>query len=420
MQFKGSVRAPGDKDPGVRVVLEIDEYHLEFRRDSELIGRYYLADVEVARDIGERFILFLGDDEVEFLADDALQFAYGGVTAMQDAWLAAQKKKRRHRRAAEAAARKKDEEPIRELETVSRPVHVSDSDTLRSRRLQAGSKPPQTASGRLTPGLRPAAPVDKPMERPVEKPAQTATEKPADTPIHNRKARKQSPPEHVAPAAESAAAPFETEKETTGPPVRAKATATPKGPRKSTAAAGRQPRAANTSRGPRPADPDESTPMATQGTAAPNAYTPAQDSAATAAHRQEAAPEPPEEDDTSLAALRKKITEARARDGEDLGRVRVPQPASARQLAPESAEPDLETAGGRVTNGVDGAEGQVRYAQAGHHPFETSTGLLSKLRRQPKRPVNHVHSFKESGSSVGLVRRVCIECSFVSIGSDDD
>ena len=75
MQFKGSVRAPGDKAPGVRVVLEIDEYHLEIRRDSELIGRYYLADVEVARDIAERFILFLGDDEVEFLADDALQFA---------------------------------------------------------------------------------------------------------------------------------------------------------------------------------------------------------------------------------------------------------------------------------------------------------------------------------------------------------
>ena len=88
-----------------------------------------------------RFILFLGDDEVEFLADDALQFAYGGVTAMQDGWLAAQKKKRRHRRAAEAAARRKD--GARPLETVSpieRPLHVSDSDTVRNRRRQAGSK----------------------------------------------------------------------------------------------------------------------------------------------------------------------------------------------------------------------------------------------------------------------------------------
>jgi hypothetical protein len=61
----------------------------------------------------------------------------------------------------------------------------------------------------------------------------------------------------------------------------------------------------------------------------------------------------------------------------------------------------------------------VRFAPEGHHPAETSTGLLAKLRRQPKPPTDHVHKFKESGSSVGLVRRVCVECSYVSIGSDD-
>ena len=124
-----------------------------------------------------------------------------------------------------------------------------------------------------------------------------------------------------------------------------------------------------------------------------------------------------EEEDTSLAARRKKITEARAKDVEDLGRVRVPEPVSARQREAETGNPMSSRLREESANGSDG---DVRYAQAGHHPFETSTGLLSKLRRQPKRPVNHVHNFKESGSSVGLVRRVCIECSFVSIGSDDD
>ena len=125
---------------------------LKFDRDSELFGRYYLADVEVARDIAERFILFLGDDEVEFLADDALQFAYGGVTAMQDAWLEAQKKKRRHRRAAEAAARRKDDEP--------RSVDLDDagrgatSPCLRVRRR------PQTASASGSP--HPPDPVARP------------------------------------------------------------------------------------------------------------------------------------------------------------------------------------------------------------------------------------------------------------------
>ena len=72
------------------------------------MGRWYLADVEVVRDIAERFKLFLGPDEMEFLADDALTFAYEGVTRMQQGWVNAQKKKRRHRRAAADSARRKD------------------------------------------------------------------------------------------------------------------------------------------------------------------------------------------------------------------------------------------------------------------------------------------------------------------------
>ena len=394
------------------MVLEIDDYHLEFRRDSELIGRYYLADVEVARDIAERFILFLGEDEVEFLADDALQFAYGGVAAMQDAWLAAQKKKRRHRRAAEVAARRKDEEPRLELETVSRSLHVSDSDTLRNRRLRAGSKPPQTAvPDRRTPAVKPAIPVETHAEPPMESPT--------DAPTHTRKARRQSPPDHLTPATEvESVAPLESEEEAAERPVRAKKAASPRTPRKSAAATGRQPRPAKNSRGSLPADLDESTPIATTAAAEPIATRPARDSVTEAPRKgiDAAAEVAPEEEDTSLAARRKKITEARAKDVEDLGRVRVTEAFSARQRGAETGDPEVDPA---PVRGANGSDGDVRYAQAGHHPFETSTGLLSKLRRQPKRPVNHVHTFKESGSSVGLVRRVCIECSFVSIGSDD-
>ncbi len=415
MQFKGSVRAPGDKDPGIRVVLEIDEYHLEFRRDSELIGRYYLAEVEVARDIAERFILFLGDDEVEFLADDALQFAYGGVAAMQDGWLAAQKKKRRHRRAAEAAARRKDDEPVPESETVSRPIHVSDSDTLRSRRLQTGAKPPApVASGRRTPGVKPAAPIETPAEEHEE----TAAEKQTGTPTHTRKARRQSPLDYPAPdvEVEPAVATFATEGAATEP-VQPKRAASPKAPRKSAAATGRQPKASKTEAGSLVPDAVESIPTASP-MADSVAHSVTRDSASEAPAREAVASKAadPSEDDTSLAARRKKITDA-TKGGEDLGRVRVPEPISARARGTESGQPEVEPGRAKSTNGSDG---DVRYAQAGHHPFETSTGLLAKLRRPPKRPVNHVHNFKESGSSVGLVRRVCIECSFVSIGSNDE
>ena len=249
-------------------MLEIDEYHLEFRRDSELIGRYYLADVEVARDIAERFILFLGEDEVEFLADDALQFAYGGVAAMQDAWLAAQKKKRRHRRAAEVAARRKDEEPRRELETVSRPLHVSDSDTLRNRRLRAGSKPPPTASpDRRAPGMKPALPAETYAEE-VGGKAEGLPDPHPQSPqavasrlcFAGRRGRVDRCSARVRGAADE-------------PSIQAKKAASPRAPRKSAAAAGRQPRSVKNSRGSLRHDSDESTPVTSTAAAEPVATT---------------------------------------------------------------------------------------------------------------------------------------------------
>ena len=401
MQFKGSVRAPGDKDPGVRVVLEIDEYHLEIRRDSELIGRYYLADVEVARDIAERFILFLGDDEVEFLADDALQFAYGGVTAMQDGWLSAQKRKRRHRRAAEDAARRKDGERPMEIEApVARPVYVSDSDTIRSRRSQVAGKSPEPAAPAAPertftakkPDTIPQAPPEKRVDRRARKEVAAAK---ASLPVEV--------PESVAPAGPQVApVPVERGPETPEPTAPAKPAAAPrrrsKGDKDSVSIA---------------AGPGDSSPK-------DDAATMEAFRAGAATETVSAEAEPEELVDTSLAARRRKITaDAKPRGPDDLGRVRVPEPVSgtvARESRTEASATLVEPTRAKIQVDSD----DVRFAQEGHHPSETSTGLLAKLRRQPKLPTDHVHKFKEAGSSVGLVRRVCTECAYVSIGSDDN
>ena len=398
MQFKGSVRAPGDKDPGVRVLLEIDEYHLEIRRDSELIGRYYLADVEVARDIAERFILFLGDDEVEFLADDALQFAYGGVTAMQDGWLSAQKRKRRHRRAAEDAARRKDGgRPMAIEAPAARPVFVSDSDTIRSRRRQVAGKSPEPAAPERTTAKKtapiPQAPAEKRADRKARKDVAAAKVSPLA-----------EAPESVAPAGRDvAAAPVPVEGGLQTPE--------PTAPAKSTAASRRRPRG----------DEDTVSIAAGPGDSRPNdaaTVQPFRAGAATETVPTEAEPEVLV--DTSLAARRKKITaDAKPKGPDDLGRVRVPEPVSARE-ARESRTEASATLVEPTRAKIQADSDEVRFAQEGHHPSETSTGLLAKLRRQPKLPTDHIHKFKEAGSSVGLVRRVCIECAYVSIGSDDN
>ena len=415
MQFKGSVRAPGDKDPGVRVVLDIDEYHLEIRRDSELIGRYYLADVEVARDIAERFILFLGDDEVEFLADDALQFAYGGVTAMQDGWLSAQKRKRRHRRAAEDAARRKDgERPVEAEAQAARPVYVSDSDTIRSRRRQVAGNAPDPATPEPTVTAPPGAPI---IQAPPEKRA-------------DRRERKEVAAAKVTPPVEVAGTSPPAKEEAPVPPIPvAKSPQTPEpiAPAKP-AAAGRRSRGgkAPASVASRLGDSSSNDHEAVMGASrtepadvvpaapGPAAAVPAAPESVAAATELEVPV------DTSLAARRRKITDdAKPKGLGDLGRVRVPEPVAgrtARDSRTEARATLVETTRAKVA--VDGED--VRFAQQGHHPSETSTGLLSKLRRQPKLPDNHVHKFKESGSSVGLIRRVCTECAYVSIGSDDD
>jgi hypothetical protein len=400
VQFKGSVRAPGDKDPGVRVVLEIDEYHLEIRRDSELIGRYYLADVEVARDIAERFILFLGEDEVEFLADDALQFAYGGVTAMQDGWLSAQKRKRRHRRAAEEAARRKDGERPMETEVpVARPVYVSDSDTIRNRRRQVAGKSPEPAAPERTFTAESPAIPQPPPGKGAHRTARKAVA-----------AAKASPP---LDAEETVASPME---EMPAAPVAVVGsgpeTPEPRASAEPAAATRRRPKGA---KGPVPIAAGQGDSSLREDSATVEASrTGAAAETAPAEAEPEAAP------DLSLAARRRKITaDAKPKGPDDLGRVRVPEPVSGtavRESRSAASAPPVEPTQTNVQVEAD----EVRFAQEGHHPAETSTGLLAKLRRQPKLPTNHVHKFKEAGSSVGLVRRVCIECAYVSIGSDDN
>ena len=54
----------------------------------------------------------------------------------------------------------------------------------------------------------------------------------------------------------------------------------------------------------------------------------------------------------------------------------------------------------------------------GHHPIESSTGLLGRLGAHRSSPKTMCTS-AESRSAVGLTRRVCIECSHVSISADE-
>jgi hypothetical protein len=108
----------------------------------------------------------------------------------------------------------------------------------------------------------------------------------------------------------------------------------------------------------------------------------------------------------------KKAKRAKKREQGEGAPIQARRTARIKELPVAAPEPVVESA--PVEDPLE-----VRFAADGHHPSETSVGLLSRLRRQPKIPDSHIHRFRESGSGVGLVRRVCIECSYVSISSND-
>jgi len=279
MQFRGELKTPAGESRGVPVCLLVDEYHWEIKRGDELLGRWFLADVEVDRVGGSIFKLYLGEDEAEFVAQDALQFAYEGVTAMQEAWLRL-KKGNRHRRAAAQKAGKATQKPGKKHQERELPAPVS----------YANAKRRAPAPARLAPTKEVAVPTPQ-----------------------------------------SAAAAI--------PTVFAKVERLAKAPKP-----------------PKPSRPAPAPVVA--------------------------APEPE--------------AKVNHRDGE-----------LQRDL-------ELESVGAGVPAQA------ATFAAAGHHPAESNKGLMSIFRKEQKPPHGHVHRFAEGRTAGGIMRRVCLECAYVSISVGEE
>ena len=440
MQFKGALRSPGDRGQGIRVVLVVDDYHLEILRGNDLMGRWYLADVEVVRDIAERFKLFLGPDEMEFLADDALTFAYEGVTRMQQGWVKAQKKKRRHRRAAADAARRKDSdaepepepEPARnrepEEERPPRELPVAPTSELAKKlaaiaAAEAAASEPVASGRRLTwaeveaqeansaASLPPPAPARTPSRPSARKPAaetSTATGRKLRT---RRNEEIETPPAPLPiPISEPETLleplPVVPEPEVVSAPV----VEAPVEPTRQEEPAWVEPEPTWVQ--PSWIEPSEPEPS----WIAPQPQPPAAKvvktepvSTAKAAAEAQTTADPQEEQADELTKRRQrrrgKKEEAPEPEVSEPGVLETASPREITDLA--SAREAIEAKATREAKG------------SGHHPAETSVGLLAKLRRPAKANEEHEHAYQESRSIGGLTRRVCVECNHVSIVSDD-
>lgn len=82
MHYSGRLSVPQQSGPGLRVDLEVVDRHLLVSSEGEHLGRYPLAQTLVERVSGNRFRLTIGNEVLEFAAEDAIGFSYEAMPAI--------------------------------------------------------------------------------------------------------------------------------------------------------------------------------------------------------------------------------------------------------------------------------------------------------------------------------------------------
>ena len=86
MRFTGQIRVPEVDHPGVPATFVVDDNQAEVILEGESLGRWSLFDVHVTRLVSSAFQVDLAGEEITFLADEPVDFAYKGVEHMAEVW----------------------------------------------------------------------------------------------------------------------------------------------------------------------------------------------------------------------------------------------------------------------------------------------------------------------------------------------
>ena len=86
MKFTGQIRVPEVDHPGVPATFLIEDVQAEVVLDGESLGRWSLFDVHARRLVSSAFQVDLAGEEITFLADEPIDFAYRGVEHMAEVW----------------------------------------------------------------------------------------------------------------------------------------------------------------------------------------------------------------------------------------------------------------------------------------------------------------------------------------------
>lgn len=83
MRFKGQLLVPSESGPGLRVDLEVAGHHLAVESESGDLGAWPLEAVRVRRLEGDTFEMTVAGEDLHFIADDTISFAYSGMPAIE-------------------------------------------------------------------------------------------------------------------------------------------------------------------------------------------------------------------------------------------------------------------------------------------------------------------------------------------------
>jgi len=86
VKFTGQVRVPEVDHPGVPATILVEEDQTEVFLEGESLGRWSLYDVRAERLVSSAFSLSLSGEEITFIADEPVDFAYKGVDHMAGVW----------------------------------------------------------------------------------------------------------------------------------------------------------------------------------------------------------------------------------------------------------------------------------------------------------------------------------------------
>lgn len=444
MRFNGRVRFPDDETADLDIAVEVSESHVRLLSGHESLGSWCLADVVANRIVANEFQIDLGGEIITFVAEDQVNFAYGAVQGMAEGWARYHAMNPVSRKRAVAAARRRNE-PSRlqdarrvfvaagsrlletpEPETAEpeeTPTEAGDGMTLRRRRRREAK--PAVADALV------ADPVDVEPEIEVPAPSEPAPSAPEPERVEAAPVPHPEPtPIEVTPIeAEPIEAPEPEPVWVAAPTEEKPAESLPQGKM-----AGRLPRL-------------DAFPTRTQDEPAPEVPSP---DVAEVEH------EPPPATEVNVDDAHLLHRRPRRRHHDAVGppaQAPAPEAPAPEEPAPEEPAPeepapepgwvvpvdpgsDLTEAPlparpvGRATWQSPDSEDSPAAVTAeprptlpafkdGRHPAETS-GLRASVRSIFGRGnAEHEHAFVESTTAVGLTRRVCLECGYVSIGVAD-